>query len=366
MRRLVSLAASTILAVNVAFIGRAGADEFADAVDDFQLPDPGCLVAGGTCDVTGDDNDGGVDALDAPDGDVSDNTTFTSLGFDTDLSRGGTLVLDFTDNVCLDDGSAAVDFTIDEVAGVDEDYSVEIGQQGETLTALSVDGLGTTSFDNEGVASFNQVKMTALGNAVTDPTGGADIDAVTCLNSLDFGTAHVVKGDLSPTTINITSKDGFDAQQSFDFTITISNPEDEDLSGLVFSDVLPAEFDVSSVDVDNTNAPVGGGCAASSAEHTNQGKSGKAKLQPDIVTFVADLADDESCDILVTAVTDDDHPGGGQSPTWTPTSCPSSGMIVLNEGVEVFEDVDMSGTVSKGDVRLFQDDDSLELTCVGP
>jgi hypothetical protein len=45
-------------------------------------------------------------------------------------------------------------------------------------------------------------------------------------------------------------------------------------------------------------------------------------------------------------MTDDDHPGKGQSPTWTPTACP----VTLNDGVKVF-DASMN--------LLLQDDDSL-------
>ncbi len=165
------------------FGGGAMADPFADAVDSFALPNLDCLVAGGTCDVTGDDADGGADALGAPDGNAADNMTFTSLGFDTAVPAGGVLVLNFTDNVCLDDGTVAADFTVDEVVGVAEPYAVEIGLQGGTLTVLAATGSGPTSLDTEGVPLFNQIKLTALLGPATEPSGGADIDAVTCLNS---------------------------------------------------------------------------------------------------------------------------------------------------------------------------------------
>ena len=58
------------------------------------------------------------------------------------------------------------------------------------------------------------------------------------------------------------------------------------------------------------------------------------------------LDDDDSCEITVWVMTDDDHPGRGNNPTWTPTSCP----VTLNDGVKVF-DASMN--------LLLQDDDSL-------
>lgn len=352
MRKLATFTAVIALAV-FGFASAANADEYADTVNNFALPDLGCLVGGGTCDVTGDNADGGTDALGAPNGNAADNTTFTSLGFDTNLGLGGVLILDFTDNVCLDDGTGAVDFTVNEVVETAENYSVAIGLQGAALTTLVAAGTGTTSFDNEGVAAFNQTRITALAGPDTNPTGGADIDAVSCLFTLDQ--ADIEKAIVGDDDIDI----GVDFQQSFSFTITITNNTviDGGLASLNFLDVVPAEFDVTDATV--TAEPEANDCSASAAEGGAKGKGkGNQKLAPDIVTITAaGLNDGESCTITVDVSTDGDHPGRGNSPDFTPTSCPAGGEIVLNEGVKVF---DSSFNL------LFQDDDTLGLTCVFP
>ena len=131
---------------------------------------------------------------------------------------------------------------------------------------------------------------------------------------------------------------------------------------------MPAEFDVTSISVDNTTGAGDDGqdeCVVSSSEPTkiacNIGGKKKQKLAPDFITITADnaggLADGEFC-IVTVNVTTDVHHGGGQSPTFTPTSCPigtpTFDRIVLNEGVQVF-DSSMN--------LLLQDDDSLDLDC---
>ncbi len=373
MRTLTSLLAVAAIAA-FGFAGTAFADPFAD-------PPAESLVTFG--DVSGDNADGGLDATGPDNGNAAVNTTFTSLGWDG--ANGGTLVLRFTDNTCLD--GTDPDFTVFEVGagegGSDEPYDVSVGLIGGGLSSAG-SGIGDTNL-NSPVAAFNRISITATGD-LTGTTSGADIDAVECLNNFNFGTAHIAKANLGTGTIGIQSKGGDDAKQFFFFKITSANPENEDLSDLLLKDILPAEFDLDSVAEDVADGGgidacasgdgvcdgvmVSGGtnpekCTATGAEHTNQGKSGKPfKLQPDIVSITdITLGDDESCEVTVWAMTDQ-KANNPKKVTWTPTECNEGTFIFLNEGVEV---IDTMGTTDPSDdVTLFVDDDQIELICTGP
>lgn len=352
--------------------GAPESDPFADAVESF-TPPTGCKLESGDpvvndCNISGDDGDGGADALEEDDGDAGDNTTFTSLGYTTDVDgdagdglqpEGGELVLNFTDNICTDD--AGDDLTVFEVAGVDETYAVAIGLQGLGLTALSVDGTGTTGFDAEGVSPFDQTAITALEGTFTNPTGGPDIDAVECLNAQAFGTDFIEKTLTGDSEVDIGSVD----TQQFSFRITFWNSTGS--PGLPFNDwedTVPAEFDLDEVDgtaIDPAEGddlfPVGDpdndGCSVSTHRTKNWDK-GKDKLEPEFIEIdTSSLPDGSSCTVDVT-VTTDANPGGGSSPAFEPTACPTSGLIPLNDGVRA---VDQNGNV------LFFDDDQLFLTC---
>lgn len=180
--------------------------------------------------------------------------------------------------------------------------------------------------------------------------------------------SHITDPDLEDE-IDQTAKGGPDVQQFKAFTIEITNNTgiDGGLAGLTFIDAVPAEWDLDGFGGEEAESPVPGngicvdfacdgvevlvisdsGCTATGAEHTNSGKSGKPQLQPEIITIDASGLDDtDSCTIKVWVMTDDDHPGKGKNPTWTPTSCP----VTLNDGVKVF-DASMN--------LLLQDDDSL-------
>ncbi|MCH8098269.1 MAG: hypothetical protein IID53_14470 [Proteobacteria bacterium] len=368
------MAAAAIAAFG--FAGTAQADEWADSVDSIFIP--------AEADVSGDDADGGADALGVADGAAGDNTTYTSLGWEeTDTPSGGTLVLDFTDNTCLNGTNP--DFTVFEVGagegGVDEPYDVSVGLQDGALTSAG-SGVGDTDL-NSPVAAFNRISITATGD-LTGDTSGPDIDAVECLNNFNFGTAHIAKDNLGDGTIEIQAKGNVDnGQQFFSFKITIANPEDEDLSVLVIRDVLPAEFDLDPDAEDTADGGLDGSCptdgvcdgvmvtinaadcSATGAEHTNNGKSGKPfKRQPDIVTINAGgLGDDESCEITVWAMTDQ-KANNPKKVTWTPTECNEGTFIFLNEGVEV---IHTNGTPDPSDdFTLFVDDDQIKLICTGP
>jgi hypothetical protein len=272
------------------------------------------------------------------------------------VGNAGTLIVQFTDNTCLDD--AGNDFTVTEIP-IDEQYDVSVGLigPGQGLTFVGT-GDGTTTFDLAGaVASFNRMSLTDKNQIIGNPLNpGAEIDAVECLNSFELGTAHIQKTLTGLTTIQV----GVNFKQRFFFDIIISNPSGEDLTDIEFEDVVPAEFDVfdssSSNDAD---------CTVSHAEGGAKGKGkGNQKLAPDVITIVpVGLTIGETCTISVTIDTDDDHPGKGNSPDFTPTSCPG-GEIVANEGVKVFDT--MGTETTDDDVVLFIDDDSLTLTCIAP
>lgn len=355
MRKLATFTAAAALVAVFGFTGTASADPWADDAIAFT---PG---TGGGANPTA--------AEDAPDG-----TTVT-------LGDNGNIVLNFTDNVCLDDGTATEDFTVTElVDNLPESYSVAIGFQGEALTPLAAGGLGITDFDTEGVAAFNQISITDDGEQLF--ANGSDIDAVTCANSFDLGTDQIEKTNTGSTDIIIQAKFATsNGQQFFSFEIKITNADGEDLSDIVFEDVLPAEFDLDPVAEDLAD---GGGidacasgdgvcdgvrvitddsgtCTATGAEGGAKGKgNGNQKLAPDIVT-ITDTASDtgEICEVEVFAQTDNDHPGRGNA-LFTPTECNETTFIFLNDGVQV---IDTSGAE---DLVLFRDDDQLELSCVAP
>lgn len=338
--------------------GPAWADQYADEVESFALPNEDCLVSGGTCDVSGDNNDKGEDALGAPDFVSGDNTTFTALGFDTDTEEGGVLVLNFTDNVCLDGAGDDVEVT---EAGARERYNVEVGMQGDPLTFIG-EFSGTDSADAGG--TFNQISMEATHTRGGN-NDGADIDAVECLYTLD---PVDISKDFAANPLDTLENDGtgfddqifagVDDQQFKAFTITITNNTgiDDAFDDLIFFDVAPAEWDASpeseAADDDGDGggdgiAVISGNCTASIDEHQSSGGGNGNKLKPEFITIDAgDLDSGESCAVKVWVETDGDHPGRGNSPDFTPTSCP----VTLNDGVR---GMDNSGNI------LLEDDDSL-------
>lgn len=377
------MTAAAALAVSFGYSGTASADPYADsAVLDYPAGDD-CPTAGGFCDTSGDNDDGGTDALGEKNsthhgGAVNDNTAWTSLGFNTDTGLGGVLTLDFTDNACLN--LAGDDLQIFE-AFHGETYDVAVGIINGALATVAAGATGD-ALVNAGVA-FNRVEITALDGVNT--TSGADIDAIECLSPLDV--ADITKaiehhpddtvGGVDDDQINITSAT-FDEQQFKAFSIEITNNTGVNggFAGLTFIDVVPAEFDLdplpeylandaleNNVCADGTCDGVqvtdnAADCTASGAEGGAKAKGkGNQKLAPDVITIDASGLDNgESCEITVWVMTDDDHPGRGRNPDFTPTSCPDTA-VVLNDGVKVF-DASMN--------LLLQDDDSLELTCLFP
>ena len=317
MRTLASLLAAAAIAA-FGLTGTAQADEWADAVESFSnVTDEGNATGG-------------------------DDSNFAVLG-DT-----GTLTVKFTDNTCLaDTGNDLEIFDADSMDG--ELYNVRTGLEGQGLATLGNvnETDGTTELNVS--SAFTRVRVTDVSG---DGGDGAEFDAFRCLNNLAFGTAHINKAvTAGGTSITIASKNGFNAQQFYTFKITITNPDGADLSSFEFMDTVPGEFDVTSAVADNTNSPTLAGCtnvADAEIKHGNQ------KLAPDKITWDVDLAGGESCDIIVDAQTDFNHPG--RNALWTPTECPAGG-VVLNEGVRVYD--------AAGELILI-DDSPLVLSCVAP
>ncbi len=378
MRTLVSLLTAAAIAA-FGFTGTAFADPFADAAVLVFPAGDDCPTAGGDCDTSGDDGDNGADALAAPDhtqhgGGDGTISAFTSLGFNTNTNLGGVLTLDFLDNACLN--LAGNDLQVFEVSH-GETYDIDVGIINGTLANVAAAATGD-ALVNAGVA-FNRVEITALSGE-TVPLAGADIDAIQCLSPLDV--ADIVKDTVSHSddtgTGHTDDKDtvffGLNTQQFKAFTITITNNTGiaGGLSGLTFIDATGAEwdldpaeeFDVNACDgtpevcdgVDVTSEPSAGDCTATGVEHTTQGKSGKEKLQPDIITVTAGGLDDgESCTITAWVMTDlkkgGTRPGRGNSPMFAPTDCP----VPLNDGVKVF-DASMNLLLQDDDDLIFSDE----------
>jgi hypothetical protein len=333
------------------------ADEFSDSVADAQVTD-----AAPCCD---DPND----ALGAPDavGDALENFSgFVTLKGD----EGDFIQLDFDDNLCFESGDTSDDLIVYEYLG-DETYTVAVGLQGSLLSGpVAASGDGGESVDLSGVASgvFNTVKVVSTSNGGTSP--GADIDAAECLFNLDQ--ADIVKTHTGLTDIEV----GVDLEQTgYSFTIDIMNNTGIDgaLNDLVFVDSVPGEFDLDPVaedaadgtpddgcadgTCDGIDTTLAGNCSVTASTSNGAEKQGRSKLEPEIITIdPINLDDGASCTVEVFAKTDAKTFPKGRSPAFAPTSCPEDpGVIVLNDGVRVFDDAM---------TLLLHDDDMLTLDCL--
>lgn len=373
-RKLSTVTAAAALLAAVGFSGTAWAGPGADVVDSLIIPTE--------ADVSGDDGDGGADALfetDCPNNcDGGDSDKFTSIGWTDDNNggdpggdpEGGVLIMSYTDNVCLD--LAGADLIVFEQgapelfdvetafgAGVFSDATVGTFTANDPVTSVN-----STEFESEGGA-FNKVRITATNMAGSSIFSGAEIDAVECLNSFDA--ADITKDfsthgtDPDPDEINQTSKGGFDEPQykAFEITITNNTGADGGLSGLTIIDVVPAEFDLDGIgESDDVGTDgildgvqvVAGDCTATGTEGGAKGKGkGNQKLAPEIITIDAGGLDDgDSCTIKVWVTTDSDKPGNG--PNWTPSACP----VTLNDGVKIF-DSSMNLLLQDDDTLIFDD-----------
>ncbi|MEE9300395.1 MAG: hypothetical protein V3V17_04645 [Alphaproteobacteria bacterium] len=231
MHELRAFVAATGLAAAFGFGGTAMADPAADAVHSFVLPpDADCTTAGGTCDITGDNGDGGANALGAQDCPAgcsdADLDKITTIGWDTAQQKGGILTLNFTDNICLADPDAGViDVTVFEQGAI-ESFDIRTGPMGGGLTDASFLGrtgntpvANVTSNDFEIGGAFDQIAIEATDELVQGLSNfsGPEIDAVECLHSLDLSpgdAAHIdgcdIGGGANDIDVLIASTDGTD------------------------------------------------------------------------------------------------------------------------------------------------------------
>lgn len=358
------------------FAASAYADEFADSAIDINRVETGTAADGGTpLSTSADDGDLGTDALGAPDWTAPTNANqISALGFDeagtvdTSDDVGGDIELGFTDNACLD--GPGDDLHVYDASGLqsvngNESALVEVGTGG-ALTNIGTVGPGdfTLDLDGTGVAGFNRIKLTATDWAGQTTLAGLDLDAVECLNSLDQ--ADIVKESLDETILV-----GTGTEQNFSFTIEITNDiGDNAFEGLTFFDSVPAEFDLDEEGEDEADGTDDGACADGdncdgiivtgdcTVEHdVPQGAKNKNqdKLEPEHLSIDASaLLETDFCTIKVFVKTDTKDFPRGKSPGYTPTSCPLSEEITLNDGVRVFDE-SMN--------LLLHDDDSLVLQC---
>ncbi len=396
MRQLVTLTAAVALVTAFGFVGAAdathpGPSRYADSVasfvtDEAVLPGPHGPNAGcGAGDGTGIE----LNALGAEDAAAIGCGIVGTISLGSGITLGtGSITVEFTDNFAVADGTGADDLTVYDghsFGVADETALVSVSVDGVTFVGVGTAinnpaaslGPFANDFDLDGAIPFVKfVRIINQGGVLGSP--GFDVDAIEALNS--FGTGDIVKafadhsddGD-DPDEIFQTSSGGFDDQQFKAFTITITNNTGVDggLSGLTFIDVVPAEFDLDPLEENDVNGCSGNAevcdgvdvtaaddaltdCTATGAEGGAKGKGkGNQKLAPDVVTMTAGGLDDgDSCTITVWVTTDDDQPGRGRNPDWTPTSCP----VTLNNGVKVF-DASMNLLLQDDDSLIFDDND---------
>ncbi len=181
-----------------------GTLSFADSVTEY-LPDAG----GAPPDTIHQVPDS---ALGAPDGtgrgpEPIDGTTSVSIGI------GGSLTLEFVDNLLTGSGDARPDLVVFETGAV-ESVRVEISRDGLTFTEVGILGGLTNQLDID-AAGFDQedrfafVRLTDLRQGRNTGTSlGADIDAVGALSTVPVdtftagGTAIVIAGNAAPALLN--------------------------------------------------------------------------------------------------------------------------------------------------------------------
>lgn len=188
-----TLTALTTLAVVFGYGGAAQADPYADGWVSFNPVSPGTNVDGSSLSTFSDGDTDGIDAIGAPDWGGSFSQA-TVLGFDA-ATEGGTLVLEFLNNVCQD--GPGNDLKIYEAVGSTSSFGNESGtvqisnDGGQTFVDIgSVNPTDGYELDVAGaLPDFDQVRLQATDSAGLNTAAGMDIDAIECLNSVDGGSA---------------------------------------------------------------------------------------------------------------------------------------------------------------------------------
>lgn len=207
----------------------AGSISFADAVVSYNPlagggPQPDALFRDPT------------QALGAPDSlgvglEGTHDDCFVSLGY------GGSLTLQFTDNVLTGDGTGAPDLAIFEVGDI-ESVSVEVSRDGLTWISVGTAGGLSNRIDIDAFGFTPQdrltfVRLTDLRQGDRNSLStGADIDAVGALSSVPAdvyvagGTGVEVTGNAAPTLINnviANSETGINVDASSAATVSGGN-----------------------------------------------------------------------------------------------------------------------------------------------
>jgi hypothetical protein len=182
-----------IALATLAFVGGLGgealADPYADSAVSISRVTSGVDEFGTAINTSWDtNNDDGSDSTGAPN--VADGPRgLTILGFDANVladpldDEGGTVTLDFIDNVCLD-GAAMADIDVPDIIG-DESARIEVSNDGgKSFVTIGEVFPGAYQIDLAGqVSYFNRIRITSLDHFGTTNTAGFDLDYVECLNS---------------------------------------------------------------------------------------------------------------------------------------------------------------------------------------
>lgn len=190
MKQFTKLTAFATLVAAMTTGNTAFADPYADSVVSLERVVSG--VSGHSTDW--DDGDDGSDSLGAPDYRFGSWDTMTALGYDTSTGEGGTLVLAFQDNRCIDDVGADLKFY--EAFGSqstvgNESMLVEVSNDGGANFVMLGEvgpGAGEAGFEMDlagSVGSVDHIRMTATDVAGSLSLVGADMDAIECLNSVE-------------------------------------------------------------------------------------------------------------------------------------------------------------------------------------
>lgn len=249
-------------------------DAYADGAITISRVTPGTNSAGVAIDTTADDADDGSDATGAPDwpGGSSNFDKITVLGIDekstvdpADDDRGS-VVLAFTDNVCLD--GAGPDLYIYDAWGPqsllgNESADIDVAIGAGSFAAAGSVSPGAYALDVSGALTyFTRVRVTATDFAGQLTAAGLDLDAVECLNSVNItdislsagpsgdvnaiGTEHTVIATLTPAIEGV----------EVTFTITGPNSAESGTADTNASGVASFTYTGSSAGVDSIAASV--------------------------------------------------------------------------------------------------------------
>ncbi len=372
-------AAMAAMVMAFGFARSARADPYADSVAGFDPVTSGISATGDTLSTSVDADEpaeGGTDALGAPDAGTWAQSV--ALGLDqkgtptTEDDDRGTIVLDFTDNVCV--GISGGDIRVWEVAD-NENYLLEIALNGGAFSPPTT-GFGTDNVDLLDVLDgevFNRVRITAINAVGNLNFAGADIDAVKCLASI--GADDLTATNTGPTSFDFAAN----GPQHFDYEITITNNTASDgaLNDLVAFDVIRADFRLDPAgedfaddgDATNNSCADAGGCDGIAEDMfcpvTVPPRATASGLEPQPFTIGIDLAANAACTTTVfvayESAAGSHKKSAGRS---KPKDCDlvvdgNPGVfdtIALNDGIKVFDT--FSGEL------LFGPKDSIQLAGV--